>query len=60
MKTRQEMIYEFMIALASNPSTRDLISSEDIENEPAESYEAHEAIYLIAVSLANQYLRSQS
>jgi hypothetical protein len=57
------MIYDFMIALASNPSTHDLISSENAENEPVDLYEAHEAIYLIAVNLANQYaneyLRSQ-
>jgi len=54
MKTRQEMIYDFMVALAGNSNTYDLIHS-DMEDIP--DLEASEAIYGIAASLADEYLK---
>jgi hypothetical protein len=45
MKTRQEMIYDFMLALAANP---------DMTNcEPTE------VIYKFAATLADEYLSNQ-
>jgi thymidylate synthase len=53
MKTRQEMIYDFMVALAgSNESVFDFLPADLALN----NYEAHEAIYVVACKLADQYL----
>jgi hypothetical protein len=54
MKTRHEMVYEFMLALAGNSDTHHLQYSE-MPNQ--EALEAHQAIYLIASKLADEYLR---
>jgi len=54
MKTRQEMVYDFMVALAGNSDTFHLQYS-DMPNQ--ESLEAHQAIYLIASKLADEYLK---
>ena len=54
MKTRHEMVYEFMLALASNSDTHHLQYSE-MPNQ--EALEAHQAIYLIASKLADEYLK---
>jgi hypothetical protein len=54
MKTRTEMVYDFMVALAGNSGTHELISSEmpDIT-----ALESQQAIYLIASNLADEYLK---
>jgi hypothetical protein len=57
MKTRQEMVYDFMVALASNPSTENLIPS-DIYQDDMSEYEGHEVVFIIANRLADEYLRS--
>jgi hypothetical protein len=57
MKTRQEMIYEFMVALAGNSNTQELIPSDILEDDISD-YEAHEIIYYIACRLADRYLES--
>jgi hypothetical protein len=49
MKTRQEMIYDFMLALASNPSVID---------EDDSIQDASEWVYMLANSLANEYLEN--
>ena len=49
MKTRQEMIYEFMVALASNPST---IDPREKHSENAEYVES------MAKALADNFLES--
>jgi len=55
MKTRQEMIYDFMIALASNADgVYELLPSDLALND----YEAHEAIYVVANKLADQFLEN--
>jgi len=54
MKTRNEMVYDFMLALAGNSDTPHLQYSE-MPNQ--EALEAHQAIYLIASKLADEYLR---
>ena len=49
MKTRQEMIYEFMVALASNPSTID----------PRETHPDNaEYIECMAKALTNKFLEN--
>jgi hypothetical protein len=57
MKTRQEMVYDFMVALASNPSMENLIPSDIMEDDLSE-YEEHEIVFIIANRLADKYLRS--
>jgi hypothetical protein len=57
MKTRQEMVYDFMVAIASNPSMENLIPSDIIEDDLSE-YEGHEIVFIIANRLADKYLRS--
>ena len=55
MKTRQEMIYDFMLALVSGgESVYDLLPADLVLN----NYEAHEAIYVVANKLADQYLEN--
>jgi hypothetical protein len=49
MKTRQEMIYDFMLALASNPK---VIDEEDLVEDAANW------VYQLAESLANEYLEN--
>ena len=56
MKTRQEMVYDFMVALASNPSMDNLIPS-DIYQDDMSEYEGHEIVFIIANRLADEYLR---
>lgn len=53
MKTRQEMVYDFMVALVSNPSMDNLIPSDILVSE----YEGHEIVFIIAESLADEYLK---
>jgi hypothetical protein len=56
MKTRQEMIYDFMLALAnSGENVFELLPSDLSLND----YEAHEAIYVVANKLADQYLSAE-
>jgi len=57
MKTRQEMVYEFMLALASNSSMSELIPSDILEDDISE-HEGHDIIFIIANRLADKYLRS--
>jgi len=57
MKTRQEMVYEFMLALAGNSSMSELIPS-DIYQDDMSEYEGHEVVFIIANRLADKYLRS--
>jgi hypothetical protein len=54
MKTRAEMVYDFMVALAGNSGTHELVSSEMPEITALES---QQAIYLIASNLADEYLK---
>jgi len=54
MKTRQEMVYDFMVSLAANSDTFHLQYS-DMPDQQA--LEAHQAIYLIASKLADEYLK---
>ena len=54
MKTRQEMIYDFMIALAGNSFVYDMV---DITVINAHDMEFEEALYSLAASLSDQYLR---
>lgn len=56
MKTRQEMIYDFMLALCANSQNLELIST-DTQDKLSE-LEAHQCIYLTACEMADQYLRS--
>jgi hypothetical protein len=51
MKTRYEMIYEFMVALASNPNAFDL-STSDLESR---DWVADEIVQM-ACKLADKYL----
>ena len=51
MKTRYEMIYEFMVALASNPNAFDL-STQDIKSR---EWVADEMVQM-ACALADKYL----
>ena len=57
MKTRQEMVYEFMLALAGNSSISELIPSDILEDDISE-HEGHDIIFIIANRLADKYLRS--
>ena len=54
MKTRHEMVYDFMVALAGNSDTFHLQYSDMPDQQ---SLEAHQAIYLIASKLADEYLK---
>ena len=56
MKTRSEMIYDFMVALCANPETMGLISEDIAEN--INEIDAAQAVYMIARNMADQYLRS--
>jgi hypothetical protein len=49
MKTRQEMIYDFMVALASNPA---------YYTEGAKMDTASKELYVMASALANEYLEN--
>jgi len=55
MKTQQEMVYEFMLAIASN---YDAIAKKTIEhNKQFETdFTIAEQIIVMAISLANEYL----
>jgi hypothetical protein len=55
MKTRQEMIYDFMLALASNGQSVFEFLPADLS---LNNYEAHEAIYVVANKLADQFLEN--
>ena len=55
MKTRQEMIYDFMVALAGNAEVIFELLPADLS---LNNYETHEAIYVVANKLADQYLES--
>ena len=55
MKTRQEMVYDFMVALASNSSMEQLMPSDIFEDDMSE-YEGHEIVFIIANRLADEYL----
>lgn len=57
MKTRQEMIYDFMLALAPTYQKiqDDLVSK---ENETVCADDIADIIYMDAVSLADRYLES--
>jgi len=52
MKTRQEMIYDFMVALASNPDVFDFVPA-DVEGV----LDHHQATYFAATYLADEYLK---
>jgi hypothetical protein len=52
MKTRQEMIYDFMLALASNSDVFDFVPS-DVEGV----LDHHQATYFAATYLADEYLK---
>ena len=56
MKTRQEMIYDFMVALCANSDSMGLISANIAED--LNELEAAQVVYLIACDMADQYLRS--
>ena len=56
MKTRTEMIYDFMVALCSNPNSLDLIST--TTQDKLQELEAYQGVYLTACEMADQYLRS--
>jgi hypothetical protein len=53
MKTRQEMIYDFMLAVCANVDTYTLLPS----TAPVEELEAHEGVYMIAAAMADEYLK---
>jgi hypothetical protein len=53
MKTRQEMIYDFMVALCANPDTYELLPS----MTEVQELEAHEGVYVIAAAMADEYLK---
>ena len=57
MKTRQEMVYDFMVSLAGISNIDKLIPTDILEDDIAD-YEGHEIIYYIACRLADRYLRS--
>ena len=56
MKTRQEMVYDFMVALASNPSVHREWLDWDEETPLAESYGDH--VQGLATEMADNYLRN--
>ena len=55
MKTRQEMIYDFMLALASGGENVFELLPADLS---LNNYESHEAIYVVANKLADQFLEN--
>jgi hypothetical protein len=57
MKTRQEMIYEFMVALAP---TYQRIQDDLSSNEAIDLGEVADVIYAQASSMANSYLENLS
>ena len=54
MKTRQEMIYDFMVALASNPNM--MPDPRNFEAEEDEIDEVFTPVYKAAAKLADIYL----
>jgi hypothetical protein len=56
MKTRQEMIYDFMIALSSNARVYKEWLDWGIEPPLAESYGDH--VQILAVEMTDNYLRN--
>jgi|LakMenEpi03Aug12_release.lakeMendotaPanAssembly.Ray.scaffolds.fasta_scaffold860584_3 hypothetical protein len=56
MKTRQEMVYDFMVALASNASVHQEWEEWDHETPLAESYGDH--VHGLAAEMADNYLRN--
>jgi hypothetical protein len=56
MKTRTEMVYDFMVALASNPSVHQQWEEWDHETPLAESYGDH--VHGLATEMADNYLRN--
>jgi hypothetical protein len=54
MKTRQEMIYDFMLALTSNPA----IYAYWLAHDP-DSYHYNDFTYDLAKDLANTYLEGE-
>jgi hypothetical protein len=54
MKTRQEMIYDFMLALAANGDIYDMLDS-TVENSHEMTFE--EATFKLAASFADEYLK---
>jgi hypothetical protein len=57
MKTRQEMVYDFMVALSSNSNIYKIAPSDIVEDDMYDC-EPHELIYYIACRLADRYLGS--
>lgn len=56
VKTRNEMIYDFMLALCSNANSLDLSST--TTQDKLDQLEAYQGIYLTACEMTDQYLRS--
>ena len=56
MKTRQEMIYDFMVALAANASVHQQWEEWDSEIPLAESFGDH--VQALAAEMADNYLRT--
>ena len=56
MKTKQEMVYDFMVALASNPSVHREWLDWDEETPLAKSYGDH--VHGLATEMADNYLRN--
>jgi hypothetical protein len=56
MKTRQEMIYDFMVALSANPSVHQQWEEWDCETPLANSYGDH--VQILAAEMADNYLRN--
>jgi hypothetical protein len=52
MKTRQEMIYEFMVALASNPKVCDSTGNVNVYDFSCTA----DRVFQTAIALANSYL----
>jgi hypothetical protein len=56
MKTRNEMVYDFMVALCANANNFDLLS--ESTSEKLSELEASQGIYITATEMADQFLRS--
>jgi hypothetical protein len=56
MKTRTEMIYDFMVAIAANPNMIPNPLKHECSSEEAKSI--YENVYLLAAKLTDEYLES--
>lgn len=56
MKTRSEMIYDFMLALSANPNI--LPDPREHQMIPEEASEVYGVVYELAAVLADKYLES--